>query len=126
MRLKQRISNDSSGPSDTVPAPQKVADGDEVAERLRHLLAFDLQKAVVHPEIRHYRRMEGAARLRDLVFEMGEDEVDAAAVDIKNFAEIFPRHRRAFDVPAGTAGHSDAGRRRPGRLARLRRFPQHE
>ena len=41
-----------------VPAPaaeglgrQQLADGDEVAERLRHLLAFHLQEAVVHPDV---------------------------------------------------------------------------
>ena len=35
------------------PVREQFADGDEVAERLRHLVAFDLQEAVVHPGIRH-------------------------------------------------------------------------
>ena len=37
------------------PVRQHLADDDEVAEALAHLLAFDLQEAVVHPEIRHHR-----------------------------------------------------------------------
>ena len=36
------------------------------------------------------------------------------------------RHRRAFDVPARTAGRRDAAGARPSRLVRLRRLPQHE
>ncbi len=59
-------------------------DGDEVAEALRHLFTFDLQEAVVHPHIGHPRRIEGAARLGDLVLVMRKNEVDAAAVDIED------------------------------------------
>ena len=32
---------------------QQVADGHEIPEALRHLLALDLQEAVVHPDVRH-------------------------------------------------------------------------
>ena len=39
---------------------------------------------------------------------------------------MLPRHRRAFDVPARPARRRDARRRRPRRLAGLRRLPQHE
>ena len=39
---------------------------------------------------------------------------------------MLPRHRRALDVPARPARRRNAGRRRPGRLAGLRRLPQHE
>src|SRR5579872_7545681 len=45
-------------PRNPVPSRQEFADGDEVAERLRHLLTLDLQKAVVHPDLRHASRME--------------------------------------------------------------------
>jgi len=91
--------------------------GHKISGRLGHLLAFDLQEAVVHPEIRHHPRMEGAARLRDFVLVMREDQIDAATVDVEDFAEIPPRHRRAFDMPAGTARRRDPARRRPRRLA---------
>ncbi len=40
---------------------EQLMNGDEVAERLRHLLAFHLQEAVVQPEVRHHRRA-GAQR----------------------------------------------------------------
>src|SRR5215472_15304964 len=80
------------------PIFQQIANGDEVAERLRHLLAFDLKKAVMRPVIRHHRRMEGATRLRDLIFMMRKYEIDAAAMDVKRFVEVLPRYCRAFDV----------------------------
>src|SRR4029077_1173362 len=108
------------------PILQQIAYRDEVAERLRHLLALDLKKAVVHPVIRHDWRVEGAARLRNLVFMMREYEIDAAAMDVEYFAEVLPRHGRAFDVPARPAWSLDAGRRWPRRLAGLRGLPQHE
>ena len=51
---------------------EQIADGDEVPFRLRHLLPFDLQEAVVHPVFRHQRRAVRAARLRDLVLVVRE------------------------------------------------------
>jgi hypothetical protein len=108
------------------PFGQDLPDGEEVAEALRHLLAFDLQEAVVHPVIRHHGRLKGAARLGDLVLVMGKHQIDAAAVDVEGLAEVLPRHGGAFDVPARTPGRRDAGRRRPRWLAGLRRLPQHE
>ena len=71
----------------------------------------------------HHRRAVGAARLRDLVLVVGEDEVDAAAVDVEGLAEKRPGHRRAFEVPARPPRPPG---RRPGRLARLRGFPEDE
>src|SRR5690349_928992 len=103
------------------PILQQIADRDEVAERLRHLLAFDLKKAVVHPVIRHDWRMKGATRLRDFVLVMRKDEIDAAAMDVEYLAEMLPGHRRAFDMPARPARRFDSGGRRPRRFARLRR-----
>src|SRR5664280_1269112 len=92
-------------------APQQLVDGHEVAEALAHLLAFDLQEAVVHPVIRHHAGMEGAARLRDLVLVMRKHQIDAAAVDVEGLAEMLPGHGRALDVPARPARRLDAGRR---------------
>ncbi len=82
--------NDHSGQRCHVSL-QQLVDRHEISERLRHLLAFDLQEAVVHPVIRHHRRVEGAARLGDFVFVVRKHEIDAAAVDVEGLAEIFPR-----------------------------------
>ena len=57
----------------------------------------------VEPETRE--RLAGRAfALRDLVFVVREDEVDATAVDVDRVAEQTPRHGRALDVPAGAPG----------------------
>src|SRR3984885_7156061 len=69
------------------PVLQQFMNRYKITQRLRHLLAFDLQEAVVHPIIRHHRRVEGAARLRDLVLVVRENEIDAAAVDVEGLAE---------------------------------------
>ena len=44
-----------------------------------------------------------AFALRDLIFVMRENEIDAAGVNVECLAEILHRHRRAFDMPARTA-----------------------
>ena len=82
---------------------QQLMNGDEIAFGFRHLAAFDLQEAVVHPVARHLVGAMGAAGLRDLVFMVREDEVEATAMDIEGLAQMMLRHDRALDVPAGTA-----------------------
>src|SRR6516165_11235722 len=57
---------------------------------------------------------------------MRKYEIDAAAVDVECFAEVLPRHCRAFDMPTRPAWRLDAGRRRPRRFAGLRGLPQHK
>src|SRR5436853_5323654 len=44
-----------------------------------------------------------AFALRDFVFVMRKNQIDAASVKIERFAQVFHRHRRALDMPAGTA-----------------------
>ena len=100
----------------------------DVAERLRHLLARLASSSIIRCSAWNQKRencLPGRAfALRDLVLVMREDQVDAAGVDVdRRLAEQAQRHRRALDVPAGTA-RPDAGI--PGRLARLGRLPQHE
>src|SRR5689334_8484236 len=94
------------------PVREQFANGNEIAERLRHLVALDLQKTVVHPDVRHARGMEGASGLRKLVLVVRKHEIDTAAMDVEGFAEMLPGHRRAFDVPARPPLDLDAGRRR--------------
>src|SRR6185369_14143121 len=63
-----------------------------------------------------------AFTLRDLVFVMRKDEIDAARVNIKRLTEILHRHRRALDMPARTPA---TDRRVPRWLGFARRlFPE--
>ena len=70
---------------------QQLVDRHEIPEGLAHLLALDLQEAVVHPHVGHDGRAVGAAALGDLVLVVGEDEVDAAAVDVEHMRLRQPR-----------------------------------
>src|SRR5437016_441300 len=49
-----------------------------------------------------------AFTLRDFIFVMRKNQIDTAGVQVERFAEVFHRHRRALDVPAGPAA-PDAG-----------------
>src|ERR1700737_5348787 len=85
------------------PIGQKLPDGDKIAFGLRHLVAFDLQEAVVHPDAGHAGLVKGAAALREFVLVMREHQIDAAAMDIELFPEMLPRTPRALDVRTGAA-----------------------
>jgi hypothetical protein len=96
------------------------------AERLRHLLLVHDQVLDVNPEARE--RLAGRTfALRDLVFVMRKNQIDAAGMDIDwRFAQQAQRHRRTFDVPAGPAsGHAGVGKL-PRRLAVALPLPQDE
>src|SRR5262249_10133833 len=103
-------------------APQDLLDGQEVAERLRHLLLVDAHERMVQP-VAHERRARRALRLRDLVLVVREDEVLAATVQVERLAEGLRRHRGALEVPART---SRSPRTLPERLARLHALPERE
>ena len=62
-------------------------------------------------------------RLDQLVLVVGEDQVEAAAVDVEVAAQVLHAHGRAFDVPAGPPRPPGA---LPRRLAGLRAFPERE
>jgi len=102
---------------------QQVAHGQEIAEALRHLLAFDQQHPVVHPDVRKRRVRMGAGRLRDFVLVMREHQIAAAAVDVETFPQQCRRHRRTFDVPAGASAPPGTI---PSRRFGVRGFPEHE
>src|SRR4051812_43159256 len=101
---------------------QDVAHGEEVAQRLGHLLLVDAHKAVVHPVLGE-RRAVRALGLRDLVFVVRELQILAAAVNIEALAEEAAAHSRALDVPSGAPWPPS---RRPVRLLWLGAFPKHE
>ena len=104
---------------------QQLPDRHEIACRFRHLVAFDLQEAVVHPVVRHHGRAVRAARLRDFVFMVREDQVETAAMDVEDIAEIgggsWPSIRYASpDGPCPTGFPSPAHRRTIASTARSR------
>ena len=101
---------------------QHVADGEEIAEGLRHLVVVDSHEAVVHPHMDE-GRAAGRAGLRDFVLVMRELEVHAAAVKVEVRSQQARGHRRALDVPPRPAL---APGRRPVGLAGLGPLPQHE
>ncbi len=90
-----------------VPLKHQVTQGEEVAQALRHLLAFDQQEARMKPEVR-----EGFSgkrfRLRDFVLVMREDQIFSAGMQIEGFAQLLHRHDGALDMPS-RASRADRG-----------------
>ena len=84
------------------PVRQQLPDGDKIAFGFRHLVAFDLQEAVVHPDIGHAVAVKRAGTLRKFVLVVRKHQIDAAAMNVELLAEMLPRHRRALDMPAWT------------------------
>src|SRR5207249_3541484 len=115
---REEVDEDRLGP----PAREHVVQGSDVPDRLRHLLAIDLEQTVVHPELREL----AACRLGlcALVLVVREDEVQPAEMDLEPWAEELLGHRRALDVPAGTA--ATPWRVPGGVLSLLRRLPERE
>ena len=91
-----------------VAARQQVGERGEVAERLRHLGALDLDPPVVHPVAGE--RLAVGDRLGPLVLVVREGQVLSPAVQVEALAQQVERHDDALGVPAGPAG---APRRRP-------------
>src|SRR5205814_1481546 len=98
---------------------EQLAHREVVAGRFRHLLAIDLDEAVMQPVTRQRRAAMGRAALRDLVLVVREDQVDAAAMDVEGLAEQGLAHRRALDMPARAAAAPGAVPARLGWRARL-------
>src|SRR5207245_4764591 len=104
------------------PAVEHVAQRRDVADRLRHLLAVQLQESVVHPDVRELAAR--SLRLGAFVLVMREDEVEAAEMNLETRPEELLCHGRALDVPAGAA--ASPGRFPTGVLALLVRLPERE
>ena len=69
-----------------IVALQNIANGKEVTQGLAHLLLVDIDKAVVQPVLDE-RLAGGSFRLGDLVFVVREDQVAAAAMDVKSISQ---------------------------------------
>ena len=77
----------------------KIGNRVGVAERLTHFAAVDKHKFAVHPVVDGFVS-KPALRLRDFVFVVDGDVVNAARMDVKCVAEVLAAHCRALDVPA--------------------------
>ena len=104
------------------PSVERLAKRDDIADGLRHLLGAELDHAVVHPGAGE--RAPGAPGLGELVFVVGEAQIESAAVDVEPHAQVLFRHRRALDVPARPP--PPPGRIPPSVLGRLPGLPQRE
>ena len=86
---------------------QYLANGEEIAQRLRHLLVIDPHEPVVHPGPDEWLAIGecrlGPFGLSDLVLMMRELEVSPTTMEIKTSPQQLSRHGRALEVPAGPA-----------------------
>ena len=98
-----------------------VAEGPEVVQRLRHLLAVDVEHRRMHPV--SSEAMAGGLGLGAFVLVVGKRQVRAATVDVEAVAEDVERHRHALDVPAGPPRSPG---RLPGGFAGLGGLPERE
>jgi hypothetical protein len=73
------------------PALEYVRQRRDVPDRLRHLLARQLEQTVVHPDTRELA--PGSLRLRTFVLVMRKHEVEAAEMDLELRAKELLRHR---------------------------------
>ena len=80
----------------------KQGHGEELAAGLAHLAVAGVQVVNMHPEIAPMMAEIGLG-LGDFVSVVGESVIDAAAVDIKVFAEVLHGNAGALNVPAGIA-----------------------
>ncbi len=72
---------------------------EEIAERLRHLLAVHQQHARMHPRVR--KALVPCARcLRAFVFVVRERKVAAAAMNVDGHTQVAMHHGSAFGMPA--------------------------
>ena len=79
---------------------EELLEGDEVTQRLTHLLAVDCNHIVVHPILRRVVT-QSRCRLRDLALVVGEHQVHTSAVDIETLTEVLGAHCRTLHMPTG-------------------------
>ena len=96
MRVEAEISELHRRISHFLQIAQQIA----IAERLAHLAAVEKHKLSVHPVI-DAPVSEPRLALRDFVFVMYGNMVDAARVDIEGLAQKLFTHCSALYVPAG-------------------------
>ena len=90
-------------------ASEELIKCDEVPKGLPHLLSIDGDHVVVHPVAHHGFTILRGLGLSDLTLVMREDQIHAAAVDVKLFAEILSSHGSTLCMPAREAFAPGAG-----------------
>ena len=75
------------------------SDGEEVVQRLRHLLLVDVDETVMQP-VSGELIPRGCFGLGYFVLVVREDQILATTVDIECITQMSGAHRRALDVPA--------------------------
>ena len=94
-----------------------------IADRLGHLLFFNIHKAIVHPEPGKLFAPMGAAALGQFIFVVGKLQINPAPMNINRIAQMRLNHCRTFNVPTRTAA---SPRAIPPNLVIAARLPQHE
>ena len=103
--------------------PHQIMHTLDIAHRLGHLGAAEIEHAVVQPPACERCAAVRALALRHFVFVMRELQVNAAGMDVDGGPQMRRRHRRAFDMPTRAA---TAPRRVPAGQIVAGGFPQHE
>lgn len=101
---------------------QYVFHQEEIIQGLTHLFRVNGNEAIMEPVI--YEMAAGAAfGLGDFIFMMRENQIRAAAMEIKGLAQVMDGHGGAFDMPARTSLAPGAF---PERFTGLSSLPQRE
>ena len=87
---------------DWVVTCEELLQGDEVTERLTHLLTIDGNHIVVHP-ITCRVLTKGRCRLRNFALVVWEHKVHTTTMDIKLLAEVLGAHCRTLHMPTREA-----------------------
>lgn len=104
------------------PSLGRLGQGEEIAERFRHLLFVYLYETVMKPVLRKRFSCCGF-RLGDFVFVMRKDEVFSSSMYLEIRSQVFHAHDRTFYVPAGSTFSPRAA---PRRLAGFGFLPESE
>ena len=82
---------------------QDVLDQEKIPQRFTHFLRVNCDKTVVNPVADERRTTGERLRLSHFILMMRENQITAAAVEIKAATQVFIRHCTAFDVPTGAS-----------------------
>ena len=82
----------------------KVIDDQNIADRLGHLLALDLDKAVMHPDVDESLAVMGTDALGDLVFVVWKLQIGAAAMSTPWLYRVGSQMLKRLQAPLVSEG----------------------